>query len=733
MDALSPGDPERFGDYAIVGRLGEGPRGVVYLGRESDDGELRAIKPLTGESAEDSETLDRLRSVKRISSAYVARVFDVGVEDGTPYVVREHIEGRTLAETVEEEGPLTDDALERVAVGVLTALTSAHLAGVTHRGLTPHNVILSADGPRVTDAAIGEPAGELGYRSPEQLKELRYGPPSDVFSWAATVVYAATGRAPFEHETQAVLNEKPDVGPLPQPLRRVVVSALSKEVAKRPTTYTALLQLLGDKNADKLVAGAPLPAVVVPDPAPPLEGTLRLPMYRTPEPEPAAAPPVPAAPQAWGPPPAEAPEQPAPPQGPHPVVSVPAQAPPPNRRPFPVGLVAAMAAVVTISAVGLWGANRYAGTQTITAVAAEGRQPADAVPSPNGESAVTTSGNGVGQPQPQPQGTQQGQGQGQGKVAVPWAKTPAPDSTDVMPFELPTDDPNSPLPEPELTSVSSPAPVPTQNIAVPPQTVAPVPSPAVTVTVEPTRKAEDKREDKREDKPEHKPTKTKEGEPEPPADERPTPTPTEDRRPPQQDPTPTPTRTEEPPSVLPSPSRTPEPRPTEPRPTVTVTKPSEPQPTVTVTKPSEPKPTATPTKPSEPKPTATPTKPAEPQPTPTKPSEPPAETTNPYTPAQACGGGGFYVQRQASFAGGTTYQLYNDSTGYNCVVTMKTAKIGQLTSVSATLEVQGKSPVTDSGSYKYYAVAKAYGKGSCVKFSGSTDQGSTSSGFANCG
>ncbi|MFE3447476.1 protein kinase [Nonomuraea sp. NPDC059194] len=716
MDALSSGDPERFGDYAIVGRLGEGPRGVVYLGRDSDDGETRAIKPLTGESAEDSETLDRLRSVKRVSSSYVARVFDVGVADGMPYVVREHVEGRSLAETVEADGPLDGDALERVAVGVLTALTSAHLAGVTHRGLTPHNVILGADGPRVTDAAIGEPVGELGYRSPEQLKELRYGPPSDVFSWAAIVVYAATGRAPFEHEARAVLDEKPDVGPLPQPLRRVVVAALSKEVAKRPTTYTALLQLLGDKNADKLVAGAP--AVIVPDPAPPLEGTLRLPMYRTPEPEldPVQTAPVPAAPQAWGPPPAEPPQepQPGPHPHPHPIVSVPAQAPPPARRPFPVGLVAAMAAVVAISAVGLWGANQYAGTATLNAntVAAEGKRVSDAVPSPNGETSTTGTGNGVTQAQPQPQGTQQGQG----KVAVPWAQTPVPESTDVMPFELPTDDPSSPLPEPELTSVSSPQPVPTQNIAVPPTTAPPVPSPAptVTVTAEPTNK------------PDPKPTKTKEGEPEAPPKEKPTqepePTPTKQKPTEPAEPTPTPTQTKPTDPVEPTPTKSAEPTPTQPKPT-----PTQPKPT-----PTEPKPTPTQPRPTPTEPKPTPTKPAEPKPTPTKPSEPPAETTNPYTPAQACGGG-FYVQRQASFAGGTTYQLYNSSSGYNCVVTMKTAKIGQLSSVTATLEIQGKSPVTDSGSYKYYAVAKAYGKGSCVKFSGSTDQGSTSSGFANCG
>ncbi|MEU4697125.1 protein kinase domain-containing protein [Nonomuraea dietziae] len=697
MDAVSPGDPERFDDYAIVGRLGEGPRGVVYLGRDSDDGELRVIKPLTGESADDSETLDRLRSVKRVSSSYVARVYDVGVVDGRPYVVREHVEGRSLAETVEAEGPLSGDALERVAVGVLTALTSAHLAGVTHRALTPHNVILGPDGPRVTDAAIGEPAGELGYRSPEQLKELRYGPPSDVFSWAATVVYAATGRAPFEHEAQAVLNEKPDVGPLPQPLRRVVVAALSKEVATRPTTYTALLQLLGDKNSDKLVAGTP--AVIVPDPSPPLEGTLRLPMYRTPEPDPVETAPVQAAAPAWGPPPVEAPQEPS--HGPHPIVSVPAQGPPPARRPFPIGLVAALAAVVLISALGLWGANRYA-SMTLNTVAAEGKQLAESVPSPKGDVPATDTGSGVSQPQPP--GTQQGQA----KVTVPWAKTPGPESTDVMPFELPTDDPNSLLPQPELTSVPSPVPVPTQNIAVPPTTVAPVPSsaPTVTVTAEPTPK------------PEAKPSKTREGEPESPPEKKPT---QEPEKKPTEEPEKKPTPEPEP---TPTPTPTPTPKPEQPTVAPSTTKPADPKPTKSV----EPQPT----KPAEPKPKPTPTPTRTAVPTPTKPSEPPAEKTNPYTPAQACGGG-FYVQRQQAFAGGTTYQLYNNSTGYNCVVTMKTANIGQLTRVSATLEVQGKGATTDSGDYKYYAVAKAYGKGSCVKFSGSTAQGSTSSGFDNCG
>ncbi|GAA3471606.1 serine/threonine protein kinase [Nonomuraea roseola] len=699
-----PGDPERLGDYAIVGRLGEGPRGAVYLGRTDDDEALRAIKTLPQEAADDGEMLDRLRGVKRVSSSYVARVLDVGVSDGLPYVVREHVEGRSLAETVEAEGPLSGDALERVAVGVLTALTSAHLAGVTHSGLTPHNVILGADGPRVTDAAVGEPEGELGYRSPEQIKQLRYGPPSDVFSWAATVVFAATGQAPFEHDAQAVLSEKPDVGALPQPLRRVVVAALSKEVAQRPTTYTALLQLLGDKNADKLVAGAS--EVAIADAAPPLEGTLRLPMYTTPESMPPQAPPAAVAPQ-WGPPSAEPPAQ-EPMHG-HPVYAVPAQRPAPARRPFPIGLVAAMAAVILVSGLGLWGANRYAGEgNLIAATAADGTGPGSGVPAPQSGDQASAATDGAAQTQAEPPGTQQGQG----KVTVPWATTPAPESTDVMPFELPTDDPSSAVPTPELTSITTAPPVPTQNIAAPPTTAAPAPT--ATVTVEATRT------------PSAKPSRTKESEQEEER-EKPKPTPT------QEQPSPTPTPTREKPTEEPSPTPSEEPKPTESKP---APKPTEPEPTPTKASPkptptkASPKPTPTTPKPTPTTPKPTPTTP---KPTPTKSSAPPVQKTNPHTATSVCGGG-YYVQRQASFAGGTTYQLYSNATGNNCVVTLKTTDVGVSTPVSATLEVQGKSSKTDSGNFEFYAgPVYLYGKGSCVKFSGSTKSGNTASDWGNCG
>ncbi|TMR88277.1 serine/threonine protein kinase, partial [Nonomuraea basaltis] len=258
-------DPERIGGHQIVGCLGEGPRGVVHLGRKSEDAPQVVIKTLTVDPAADPDFVARLKSVTRVSSSYVARTLDAGAENGLSYVVREHVEGRSLAEAVAADGPLTGDALERVAVGMLTALTAVHLAGFAHRGLTPSNVILTAEGPCVTDIELGDPVGELGYRAPEQLNGLQYGPYADVFAWAATVVFAATGAAPFGHDAEQLLNGEPEVGELPEPLRQVVLAALTKDVAGRPTTYTALLRLLGDVNAPMPappIAGVPSPPPV---------------------------------------------------------------------------------------------------------------------------------------------------------------------------------------------------------------------------------------------------------------------------------------------------------------------------------------------------------------------------------------------------------------------------------------------------------------------------------------
>ncbi|MFD2355683.1 hypothetical protein ACFSTC_50040 [Nonomuraea ferruginea] len=162
MHPLLPGDPEKLGAYVISGRLADGPRGAVFLGKESDDAPLTVIKLLPPVPEGGDDGVARLTGVQRVSSAYVARTLEVGEHGDHLYVAREYVEGRTLAEVVAEDGPLDGDGLERVAVGVLTALTAVHLAGITHRGLTPHNVIIGADGPPCDRPGPGRAGGRAG-------------------------------------------------------------------------------------------------------------------------------------------------------------------------------------------------------------------------------------------------------------------------------------------------------------------------------------------------------------------------------------------------------------------------------------------------------------------------------------------------------------------------------------------------------------------------------------------
>src|SRR6185503_2840846 len=107
------------------------------------------------------------------------------------------------------------------------------------------------------------------------------------------------------------------------------------------------------------------------------------------------------------------------------------------------------------------------------------------------------------------------------------------------------------------------------------------------------------------------------------------------------------------------------------------------------------------------------------------------------TPQQVCNtgghGGGYYVQRSTSFAGGRTYQLYSSS-GYNCAVTMKTTDVGRASSVWTRIERKDGTKASDNGAFKYYAgPVFVYAKGKCVRYAGGTNAASTSSPWANCG
>ncbi|XVQ87303.1 protein kinase domain-containing protein [Microbispora siamensis] len=277
---LQPGDPTRLGPFVLSGRLGEGGQGVVYFGQDQA-GERAAVKLLhvkfSGDATARSRFARELRAAQRVASFCTARVLAADLQGDTPYIASEFIDGRSLREAVEADGPLTGSGLERLAVGTATALTAIHQAGIVHRDFKPDNVLLAVDGPRVVDfgiarildstatitsRAIGTPA----YMAPEQISGGKVGPPADVFSWASTIAYAATGDVVFGGKSIAVvlnriLNHDIDTGMLPEPLGGVVRACLRKSPDERPTADQILLRLLGravsgDASAVVLSEGA---------------------------------------------------------------------------------------------------------------------------------------------------------------------------------------------------------------------------------------------------------------------------------------------------------------------------------------------------------------------------------------------------------------------------------------------------------------------------------------------
>ena len=271
---LEPGDPVRLGRFELLGRLGEGGQGVVYLGRGTSQGEERvAVKVLR--STVDANVLERLAreldAIHQVQPFVTAGVIEAAAEGDRRYVVSEFIDGPSLQERVDDRGPLPEGDLRRLAVGTATALTAIHGAGVVHRDFKPANVLLGPDGPRVVDFGIARltdaatiTSGLIGtpsYVAPEQLAGARPTSAVDIFAWAVTMIYAATGRLAFGVDSvpavmHRIMYEEPDVSGLPPSLRTVVLECLDKDPARRPSARDLLLRLV-DPTAPRAPAGFP--------------------------------------------------------------------------------------------------------------------------------------------------------------------------------------------------------------------------------------------------------------------------------------------------------------------------------------------------------------------------------------------------------------------------------------------------------------------------------------------
>ncbi|MEV2271305.1 serine/threonine protein kinase [Nonomuraea africana] len=258
-EPLRPDDPQAIAAYRIVGRLGEGGQGIVYLG-QAPDGRPVAVKVLRQSVGGDHRFAKEIAAARRVEPFCVAQVLDASM-GGRPYIVSEYVDGPSLQETGRHYGA----DLQRLAVSTATALTAIHAAGIVHRDFKPANVLLGRDGPRVVDFGIARVAdsavtvtsgvvGTPAYMAPEQLAGAYVGPAADVFAWASVMVFAGTGTPPFGNDSlpaviTRILNQEPFLGDLPEPLRSVVYACLAKDPSARPQMRDVLLRLLGGQPA----------------------------------------------------------------------------------------------------------------------------------------------------------------------------------------------------------------------------------------------------------------------------------------------------------------------------------------------------------------------------------------------------------------------------------------------------------------------------------------------------
>ena len=284
VEQLTQHDPRRIGPFEVLGRLGAGGMGLVYLAR-SASGRRVAIKTVRTELAEDQ--LFRVRFTREVEAAravsgfYTAAVVDADPRAAVPWLATAYVPAPSLEEIVNECGPLPAQAVRWLAAGVAEALQSIHGAGLVHRDLKPSNVLVVEDGPRVidfgiasgvsntrltmTNVAVGTPA----YMSPEQARDSRsVTGASDVFSLGSTLVFAATGHAPFHGANPVetvfmLLREGPDLEGLPDELRPLIESCMQMEAGQRPSPADLQAQLaphlFGSGGDDSGTASAWLP------------------------------------------------------------------------------------------------------------------------------------------------------------------------------------------------------------------------------------------------------------------------------------------------------------------------------------------------------------------------------------------------------------------------------------------------------------------------------------------
>src|SRR5947209_4742951 len=260
---LQPEDPREIGPYRLLGQLGSGGMGLLFLGM-SAGGRPIAVKIIKTELATDPGFRARFRrevaAAQKVGGLLTALVVDADLDCPIPWLATAYVAGPSLTETVRGHGPLPVRSLLALTAGLAEGLCAIHQAGVVHRDLKPSNVLLAEDGPRVIDfgisgaaeasaaAGAGVMIGSPGYMSPEQVLGYDIGLASDMFSLGAVLTFAATGQGPFGAGSPGALmyrlvNTPANLDEVPAEVRPLVGRCLAKHPGDRPTAGELLAEV----------------------------------------------------------------------------------------------------------------------------------------------------------------------------------------------------------------------------------------------------------------------------------------------------------------------------------------------------------------------------------------------------------------------------------------------------------------------------------------------------------
>ncbi|TQL70802.1 serine/threonine protein kinase [Nocardioides albertanoniae] len=251
---LTSDDPREVGPYVLLGRLGRGGMGVVYLGR-SADGALAAVKIILPELAADQSFRRRfgreIESAMRVRSRFTARVLAADAEAEQPWLATEFVPDPPLNRRVGPHAALPEADVRTVVDGTAQALRAIHAVGLVHRDIKPGNILYGTGDPCVIDMGIarsvddtaltqtGRNVGTVGYQAPEQLRTGTFSSAVDIWGLGLVAFVCATGEWPYAGEIGSMghllSDEQPDLGHCPDYLRPLVQACLASDPTARPT------------------------------------------------------------------------------------------------------------------------------------------------------------------------------------------------------------------------------------------------------------------------------------------------------------------------------------------------------------------------------------------------------------------------------------------------------------------------------------------------------------------